>query len=140
MNDRIQEAIAELTHVESSLRLIGTMLRNTSDDQGSITAKEYTDQAMRSFKNCGLSAHALGLTGEAGEVADMVKKGVFHEHGMDYDKLVLELGDVLWYVTALALTSGFSLEDVMRMNIIKLQKRYPNDRNVEDSKIKRDEQ
>lgn len=67
---------------------------------------------------------AIGLSGEAGEVADLVKKGVFHRHGVDRDKLVKELGDVLWYVAGLCTTMGLNMSDVMAQNIDKLKVRY----------------
>lgn len=73
-----------------------------------------------------LSVYALGLTGEAGEVADLIKKHVGHGHALDGDKLLLELGDVLWYIAALANVAGWSLEEVAEANAKKLQKRYPN--------------
>jgi NTP pyrophosphatase (non-canonical NTP hydrolase) len=69
--------------------------------------------------------NALGLGGEAGEVLDLVKKGVCHRHGLDREKLKKELGDVLWYVSALCSKLGFTLEEVMQANIDKLRQRYP---------------
>lgn len=45
---------------------------------------------------------ALGLTGEAGEVADLIKKHLFHQRGSTRQKLALELGDVLFYLHWLA--------------------------------------
>lgn len=77
--------------------------------------------------------NAIGLAGEAGEVANLVKKGIFHRHGLDVDKVLDELGDVLWYVSSLCDELGFSLEDVMAYNIDKLRKRYPDGFNSEDS-------
>lgn len=75
---------------------------------------------------------ALGLTGEAGEVADLTKKLVFHdwmpdEFRADFrDKLREELGDVLWYIILLAYGYlGISLEEVIQTNIDKLSNRYP---------------
>lgn len=68
---------------------------------------------------------ALGVAGEAGEVADLIKKQVFHGHTPDPDSLIEELGDVLWYVTALAGTLGVPLEEVAHRNLAKLQRRYP---------------
>lgn len=76
---------------------------------------------------------ALGLTGEAGEVAEHIKKGVFHQHGVDSDKLAEELGDVLWYVAALCELAGLELDMVMARNIKKLWDRYPNGFRSEDS-------
>lgn len=71
---------------------------------------------------------ALGCCGEAGEVAEMVKKHVFHGHVFDatsVEKLVKELGDVLWYITYLAHHNGAQLSTVMNANISKLTARYP---------------
>lgn len=76
---------------------------------------------------------ALGLTGEAGEAADLIKKVFGHGHSLDRDKLLLELGDVLWYVAALAKTAGSSLEEVADLNIGKLRARYPDGFSTEHS-------
>lgn len=67
----------------------------------------------------------LGLTGEAGEVADLVKKGIFHEKGIDPDSLKKELGDVLWYIALICEACGFDLDEIMTVNVLKLQCRYP---------------
>lgn len=77
--------------------------------------------------------NALGLAGEAGEVADLVKKGVFHRHGLDVTKLEKEIGDVCWYLAALCTTLHLSLSDIMVANIEKLMVRYPNGYTSEDS-------
>lgn len=70
--------------------------------------------------------NAIGLSGEAGEVAEHIKKGVFHQHGIDRDKLLKELGDVAWYLAALCTVLHADLGDVMQANIDKLRTRYPN--------------
>jgi NTP pyrophosphatase (non-canonical NTP hydrolase) len=70
--------------------------------------------------------NAIGLAGEAGEVAELVKKGVFHQQGIDVEKLKKELGDVLWYVAAICTKTGLSMSDVMDGNIKKLLARFPN--------------
>ncbi|MGL4451400.1 MAG: nucleoside triphosphate pyrophosphohydrolase family protein [Sarcina sp.] len=72
-----------------------------------------------------LCDYGLGLTGEAGESVDIIKKGVFHGHDLDKAHLKNELGDVLWYVAALASTINVSLEEIAQINIDKLRKRYP---------------
>ena len=91
---------------------------------------EYQELALRT-RNEGISQpqelcnYALGLTGEAGEVADLIKKGVFHGHEMNRHEIAKEIGDVLWYAANLANLIGMSLEQVATMNVTKLMKRYP---------------
>lgn len=72
-----------------------------------------------------LANYALGLNGEAGEVADHIKKGIFHGHEMNRHDLAKELGDCLWYIANLSKVAGFTLEDIAVMNVNKLKKRYP---------------
>ncbi len=72
-----------------------------------------------------LAVFGLGVAGEAGEVADLVKKFVGHGHALDKTKLVKELGDVLWYLSALCTLNGLTLADVAKTNVAKLQLRYP---------------
>lgn len=69
--------------------------------------------------------NVTGLAGEAGEVADLIKKGIFHQQGVDPEKVKRELGDVMWYVAALCKCFDFSMEEVMQSNIDKLLKRFP---------------
>lgn len=68
---------------------------------------------------------ALGLTGEAGEVSDMIKKYIFHGHDLTPEDIIKELGDVCWYLALMCTAIGVSLEYVMEQNIEKLKRRYP---------------
>ena len=77
--------------------------------------------------------NAIGLAGEAGEVADLVKKGIYHQHGLDVDKIKKELGDVLWYVAAMCTKIDCSMSDIAEININKLIERYPDGYSSEDS-------
>lgn len=76
---------------------------------------------------------ALGVAGEAGEVADIVKKAFGHGQPLDFDHLAEELGDVLFYVAALADAAGASLSDVANFNVEKLRRRYPDGFSTERS-------
>ncbi|MCF8134904.1 MAG: nucleoside triphosphate pyrophosphohydrolase family protein [Synechococcus lacustris] len=69
----------------------------------------------------------LGLCGEAGEVADKVKKvlrdGAGEFNSEQKQAIAMELGDVLWYVSQLADELGFGLEAIAEANLEKLQSR-----------------
>lgn len=71
---------------------------------------------------------ALGLAGEVGEVCEKVKKHVRDGRELDKEDLKKELGDVLWYLSALASDLGISLNDVAVTNYNKLKSRM--ERNV----------
>lgn len=72
---------------------------------------------------------ALGLNGEAGEVAEIIKKMLRDETPLEElrGKIARELGDVLWYISALAGEIGVSMETVAKANIAKLLKRQENE-------------
>lgn len=69
----------------------------------------------------------LGLVGEAGEVAEKVKKLIRDKGGRlvedDRALLILELGDVLWYLSAVSRDIGSNLEEVAQANVDKLRQR-----------------
>lgn len=75
----------------------------------------------------------MGLNGEAGECIDMVKKHLFQKHPLDYGHMAKELGDVSWYLAVTAYAIGYDLEDIFKMNIDKLKKRYPDGFDTERS-------
>ena len=105
-----------------------------------MTLDDYQRDALRTVNGePQLAMVALGLTGESGEFADIVKKHLFHGHDLDKDKAIKELGDVLWYVAVAAKTLGVSLEDVAQINVDKLRKRYP-DGFAQNRSINRDEE
>lgn len=89
------------------------------------TLDEYQAEAMRSIGDSGRAILGLGVAGEAGEVADLIKKELGHGHPADPDKMCKELGDVLWYVATLAASYDLTLDEVARANTRKLRARYP---------------
>lgn len=95
----------------------------------------YAELALRTASPQGLATQAsmlnnaaLGLAGEAGEIADHVKKVMFHGHPLDdatRDKIGKEIGDILWYCAMAARGIDVGLGEIARMNVKKLKKRYP---------------
>jgi NTP pyrophosphatase (non-canonical NTP hydrolase) len=80
-----------------------------------------------------LIVSALGLAGEAGEFANLVKKMTAHGHPFDSEALEDELGDVLWYLAEAATAAGLNLERIAELNVKKLLNRYPDGFKEEDS-------
>lgn len=67
----------------------------------------------------------MGLSGESGEISDVIKKWRFHGHELDRAKLIEEAGDLMWYLAELCSALGVTMEKVAIANIEKLQRRYP---------------
>lgn len=104
------------------------------------SAHDPTDPEASLLRNLALAG--MGLTGEAGEVCDLLKKVVFHGKPLDADvraKLLLEMGDVLWYLAHAATTLGVTLDDVANANAAKLRARFPDGFTCADAAAKRDE-
>lgn len=104
-----------------------------------MTLNEYQGAALATAvypENYKIVYPALGMNGEAGEVAEKVKK-VIRDYSAGTDEngaivlpnssirveLAKEIGDVLWYCATLANDLGFTLEEIGEMNIEKLQSR-----------------
>ena len=96
-----------------------------------MTINEYQTAALRTAQADKLTAtelllnSALGLCGESGEVADIVKKHRFQGHDIDIEHIAKELGDISWYLAVGAYSIGYNLESIFRMNKEKLEARYP---------------
>ena len=102
-----------------------------------MTMREYQQAALRTCRPLSdrdmLLNAAMGICGESGEFIDALKKHVYHDHALDRERMLKELGDVLWYVSLAAHALGSSMEEVARMNIDKLSARYPEGFSVEGS-------
>ena len=98
------------------------------------TLDEYQKEALRTAnEKVNLINCALGLTGEAGEFADMIKKEIFQGHSRQRYGLMYELGDILWYIAVAANRLGVNLSAIANLNKVKLRKRYPDGFKPEDS-------
>ena len=95
-----------------------------------MTINEYQKEALRTANVATqdlplLINGVLGLVGEAGECADIVKKGYFQGHPICTNHLAKELGDVAWYLAVTAHAIGYDLESILQGNVDKLRSRYP---------------
>ena len=118
-----------------------------------MTGNEYQAQAMRTNDRhaqdrltdrllagimhkkdvAGLINGLMGLTGEAGELTDLFKKWIFHNAPLDEEHAKKEVGDVCWYIAMICHSMGWSMDEIMQMNIDKLKARYPEGFDTEKS-------
>lgn len=96
--------------IEGQLRNSSWFLYPVGATDGSYTAAD-------------LSHAVIGLNEEAGEVAGLLKKQVFRGKTRTDEQWMDELGDVLWYLTAITVIKGFTLEDIWQHNVAKLKAR-----------------
>ena len=75
-----------------------------------------------------LTTAGVGLAAESGEFLEIVKKMVFQGKPWNDDNrehLIIELGDIMWYVANACIALNVEFDDVVRGNVKKLEKRYP---------------
>lgn len=101
--------------------------------------KKLKEAAAQDERMVAMMYDALGLAGEAGEIADYIKKVV--GHGKKFDPVVArsEAGDLLWYINRFASRIGSSLAQVAQENIQKLLRRYPDGFSHQASENRREE-
>lgn len=91
-------------------------------------ADDYQSLAIRTLPDANRKDNvmtcALGL-GESGEVQNLVKKEWYHGHVLSKEKIVDEVGDMIWYAAALCHLYDLHLSDVLEFNLNKLKNRYP---------------
>lgn len=92
-----------------------------------MTLHDYEFEAMKTASNrcrC-LSNVALGLSGESGDFATIVKKYLHSGKNFSFQDALTELGDILWYLTLGCEELGYTLEDAAKMSLSKLHRMYP---------------
>ena len=70
----------------------------------------------------------IGMSGEVGEFNEIIKKCLFQGKEMDENRIAhlrLELSDVMWYVAQACLALNTNIEEIIEMNTVKLESRYP---------------
>lgn len=126
----------ELIDLNKYSEFVGAITSPTSRDLDNlVTALDTIDST--GYKNdplmprvnvATLVTAAMGMSGEAGEFSEIVKKVVFHGKTLTYevkDHMIKELGDVMWYWTNACRAIGVDPNEVIALNVTKLSARYP---------------
>jgi NTP pyrophosphatase (non-canonical NTP hydrolase) len=117
--------------------------RTGGSDHAPLTLVEYQRLAARTLNTAlprdqRLLDATAGLAEEAGEALGLVRKHAFMHHELDVVRLVTELGDALWCLTAAAGALGVSLDEIAAVNLAKLSRRYPEGYSDEASNARKD--
>ena len=101
------------------------MRTNDSKAGERINKRDYDARIYHNANLPDLLNACLGLSGETGELLDMVKKWIFHEKPLDEEHLKKEIGDCMWYVALFCQAMNWDLDEILKLNIDKLKARYP---------------
>ena len=104
----------------------GVTSDSSKDYKSFLESVEYLDGEGSNIQR--LLTAAVGISAEGGEFMEIVKKMVFQGKPWDDHNrkhLVIELGDVMWYVMQACMALNITLDDVIAGNVEKLKKRYP---------------
>ena len=87
-----------------------------------------------------LLTSGVGINAEGGEFLEIIKKMIFQGKPWDDDNrehLIIELGDVMWYVAQACMALDVSFDEVIERNVKKLEKRYPGGKfNIQRSEVR----
>jgi NTP pyrophosphatase (non-canonical NTP hydrolase) len=109
------------------VQFVDAVTSQESKDYNSFAARLY-ELGEQQFPTERLLTAAVGMSAEAGEFTEIVKKIVFQGKPVNEENLFhlkRELGDIMWYVAQACMGLGVDLDEVIEMNIDKLKARYP---------------
>ena len=109
------------------VEFVDAVTSKESQDYSHFTARLFQLER-EGFPTQRLLTAAVGMSAEAGEFTEVVKKIVFQGKPVNNDNLFhlkRELGDIMWYVMQACIGLDVSLEEVVEMNVEKLMSRYP---------------
>ena len=112
---------------EKYVEFVDAVTSQESKDGEAFTAR-IADLYASDFPTERLLTAAVGMSAEAGEFTEIIKKIIFQGKPVNEENLFhlkRELGDIMWYVAQACMGLDISLDEVMEMNVDKLKARYP---------------
>ena len=123
----MNESVGKTVDLHKYVDFVDAVTSDPSKDFKSfINSLEHLDREGSNINR--LTTAAVGISAEGGEFMEIVKKMVFQGKPWNDDNrehLIIELGDVLWYVAQACMALEVSFDDVVATNVEKLKKRYP---------------
>ena len=123
----MNESVGKTVDLHKYVDFVDAVTSDPSKDFKSfISSLEHLDREGSNINR--LTTAAVGISAEGGEFMEIVKKMVFQGKPWNDDNrehLIIELGDVLWYVAQACMALEVSFDDVVAGNVEKLKKRYP---------------
>ena len=123
----MNESVGKTVDLHKYVDFVDAVTSDPSKDFKSfISSLEHLDREGANINR--LATAAVGISAEGGEFMEIVKKMVFQGKPWNADNrehLIIELGDVLWYVAQACVALDVPFDDVIRGNVKKLEKRYP---------------
>ena len=123
----MNESVGKTVDLHKYVDFVDAVTSDPSKDFKSfISSLELLDREGSNINR--LTTAAVGISAEGGEFMEIVKKMVFQGKPWNADNrehLIIELGDVLWYVAQACMALEVSFDDVVATNVEKLKKRYP---------------
>jgi len=116
----------KVDHAKFALFVDGVTSDPSNDYKSFLESIEYLDGEGSNIHR--LLTAAVGISAEGGEFMEIVKKMVFQGKPWNHDNrehLIIELGDVMWYVMQACAALNVTLDEVIEGNVEKLKKRYP---------------
>ena len=114
-------------NTDAYLEFVNAVTSKESQHYSHFTARLY-ELAGEGFETPRLLTAAVGMSAEAGEFTEIVKKMIFQGKPVNEENmfhLKRELGDIMWYVAQACMGLNISLDEVIEMNVDKLKSRYP---------------
>ena len=123
----MNESVGKTVDLHKYVDFVDAVTSDPSKDFKSfVNSLEHLDREGSNINR--LTTAAVGISAEGGEFMEIVKKMVFQGKPWNADNrehLIIELGDVLWYVAQACMALEVSFDDVVAGNVEKLKKRYP---------------
>lgn len=121
------------------IRRIGGRNLNSTNDYVKEVLKTKSNTLVKLDQKASDMLHsAMGVSTEAGELLDVIKKNIYYNKPIDIPNLKEELGDLLWYIGLMIQCLDSTFLEIMDMNVKKLSKRYKDQKYTDAQAIHRD--